>query len=556
MTTPMPTRIIQITCAAIDDGLSVSHAPGAILLELTQTDSAAPPLIIHGRPVIRGRARVLAVGAPADVATHPALAASAVPITHIDLPTHAVIPGLVNAHTHLDLTHIGPTALPPGGGFRDFAGIVMNARCVDDADIAASVRRGIELNLAGGVVAVGDIAGHAAGRPRLEPWRTLRQSPLSGVSFIEFFALGTGAARSRDAMTRTLDEAAAELQEHANSLATGQPISSGIGGTGVPPVPNGPALPHRRDACATDNSIDPDTPRLGLSPHAPYSVERAMYAWAQQQSQHLAAFTGTPAPVMTHLAESSDERDFITNAQGPMRAFLERLSLWEERLRDNAPTPTSPGIGHGRSPIAHLAPLLAQSRTIIVHANDVSEADLDLLAHANQAVGLALVYCPRSSAYFNASGMFGPHRWRDMLARGIPVALGTDSIINLPNGSERAETGLFSSLAEMRHLWQSTPHSADLARQLLRMATTDAAAVLDIPNAGSRFTLAPNAEPLGLAAVRVEPKAATSPGSAWVATPTATLSGGGLAAVLDAITPAELLFVRNESGLAVKQNPS
>lgn len=514
----MPTRIIHITAASIDDGISVSHAPGAILLELTQSHPAAPPLILHNRAVLRGRARVLAVGAPAEIAAHPALksAATSGGITRLDLPTHALIPGLVNAHTHLDLTHIGPTALPAGGGFRDFAGIVINARRTDDDAIAASVHRGIQLNLAGGVVAVGDIAGHAAGRPRLAPWRTLRSSPLTGVSFIEFFALGTGASRSREAMTRTLDEAAAELCE------------------------------------STRNT---DAPRLGLSPHAPYSVERAMYAWAQQHSHHLATITGAPAPVMTHLAESPDERDFITHAQGPMRAFLERLNLWEDRLRDDAPTPTSPAIGAGRTPIAHLAPLLAQSRTIIVHANDVSDADLDLLAHANKSVGLAIVYCPRSSAYFNAPRIFGPHRWRDFLARGIPVALGTDSIINLPPGSQHADTGLFSSLAEMRLLWQSTPHAADLARQLLRMATTAAATVLDIPHAASRFSLAADSEPLGLAAVRVLPPESPAPAQATTASATPPHTSIGLPAVLNAITPAELLFLRNSSGLTVIENP-
>ncbi|HSV15726.1 MAG TPA: amidohydrolase family protein, partial [Tepidisphaeraceae bacterium] len=41
----------------------------------------------------------------------------------------------------------------------------------------------------------------------------------------------------------------------------------------------------------------------------------------------------------------------------------------------------------------------------------------------------SVVYCPRTHAYFGHP----PHRWRDMLAAGINVAVGTDSCASSPD---------------------------------------------------------------------------------------------------------------------------
>src|SRR6185295_5433024 len=57
--------------------------------------------------------------------------------------------------------------------------------------------------------------------------------------------------------------------------------------------------------------------------------------------------------------------------------------------------------------------------------NYCDDAELDLLAAGKASV----VYCPRTHAYFSHP----PHRWREMLARGINVAIGTDSCASSPD---------------------------------------------------------------------------------------------------------------------------
>ncbi|HRQ74132.1 MAG TPA: hypothetical protein PLU35_13995, partial [Phycisphaerales bacterium] len=130
--------------AAFDAGGLVS-APVSLLVEVGAT----------------GRAVALAVGTPGEVSRHPGASSARV----VGLAGCVILPGLVNAHTHLDLTHLGPRPHDPEEGFVAWVERVRAGRRQEDDGIAESVRRGVGLCLAGGTVAVGDIAGAPGGRP-------------------------------------------------------------------------------------------------------------------------------------------------------------------------------------------------------------------------------------------------------------------------------------------------------------------------------------------------------------------------------------------------------
>ncbi len=340
----------------------------------------------------------------------------------IDRSGEVLLPAFVNAHTHLDLTHIGPRPYDPRDGFDSWLQMILAERRHDDAPIRASVLRGVERCLAGGVVAVGDIAGVG----RTEPLEELRASPLAGESYIEFFGLG---ARQRDAA----DAIAAVVAQHL----------------------------------ADDQSV-----RLGLSPHAPYTAGPAL-------CQH-AGDSGLP--VCTHLAESDAERRFVEQGDGPMRTLLDALGV----LDDDAPA----DFGRGKRPIAHLADALRARPWLLAHVCDASDDEIALLAETNASVA----YCPRSSSYFAHHAVLGPHRYRDMLAAGVNVCLGTDSIVNLPPAERGAPT--LGVLDEMRFLSQRD-HTDP--RTLLAMGTVNGAAALALDP--ERFTLTPG-EKAGLTSVR------------------------------------------------------
>lgn len=217
----------------------------------------------------------------------------------------------------------------------------------------------------------------------------------------------------------------------------------------------------------------------GLSPHAPYSVSLNGFAAAREMAAK------ARVPLVTHLGESPEEAELIACGRGPLREFLESLGLWNARVASM--------FGKGLTPMAHLASMLGRGFTC-VHVNQASDEDLELLA----ASGASVVYCPRASVHYGGERAFGPHRYREMMARAIPVALGTDSVANLPPGALEAEGEGISILEEMRLLHRRDGVSA---RTLLRMATVVGARVIGLDE--SRVGLGAGCRPLGLVAIPV-----------------------------------------------------
>ena len=121
--------------------------------------------------------------------------------------------------------------------------------------------------------------------------------------------------------------------------------------------------------------------------------------------------------------------------------------------------------------------------------NDADDAGIETLART----GASVVYCPRASAYFGAASHFGPHRFLDMLASGVPVCLGTDSIVNLDTPTR------ISPLDDARLLARTT--DAD-ARTLLAMMTTHGATALGL--SPDRFVFREGTPIAGINAVRLE----------------------------------------------------
>lgn len=346
----------------IEDALAASASPGSLLLEVSDAEAFGPATLAG--------LKVLAAGSPALVDRHPAAARAQVR----NLEGKVLIPAMVNAHTHLDLTHIGPRPFDRASGFMGFVQTVREHRHSDAGAIEASVLEGAARLLAGGVVAVGDIAGAVKGKPSDAAHRALAKTPLWGVSFVEYFAIGA------------MERAACDwIEQFAGNFDNAE-------------TPPGSRL------------------RVGLQPHAPNTVSPAMYAMGVD----LARRRGWP--LMTHLSETAEELEFVGQGLGPQRAFLERMGLWEDRILED--------IGRGRTPVGHVGAILDAARFAAVHVNYATDTDIETLALTETPV----VYCPRASIYFEVDQQFGPHRYGDMMRAGIPVALGTDSVINLPGG--------------------------------------------------------------------------------------------------------------------------
>lgn len=238
----MSCRRQLVSAACIVDGSHVHASPGALLLEGREIVAAGPPE---------------AIGEVPDV-------------EHVDLSGTVVMPALVNAHAHLDLTHLDGITFE--GDFIRWIEQVRSARATEDDAIAGSVRAGIERALAGGTALLGDIAGVGS----TVPVEVLRASPLGGTSYVEIFGIGRARDRGLGLIRKVVETIAPDAQ-------------------GV---------------------------MLGLQPHAPYSCDPQVYQAAME----------TGLPLCTHLAETPDELEFTMSGSGPLVEMLRRFGLWDESI--------------------------------------------------------------------------------------------------------------------------------------------------------------------------------------------------------------------------------
>lgn len=347
------------------------------------------PPIREGAVVFDGGV-ILDVGAARDmVARHPDAAV-------VDRLGDTLLPGLINAHTHLELSEFA-CGSPPASFVDWVLGLVPRGR-IDLETIHQSVARSVPIGVAQclrfGITCVGDISRHCTvSRP------LLRNGPLRVVSYGEVLAMGQRRG--------LLDE---------------------------------------RITTATDDRFESAWLRTAITPHAPYSVEMEGYRRCVRIARSRAM------PIATHLAETPDETTFLADHGGPFRRLWDALNAWDEAV---------PRWAGGPIRFAEAVGLLENPRTLLAHVNYCDDAEMDILARGRASV----VYCPRTHTYFGHP----PHRWRDMLARGINVAAGTDSCASSP------DLNLVEELRALRRVAPGLP--ADV---IWNMATANAAKALDM----------------------------------------------------------------------------
>ena len=125
-------------------------------------------MVRDGAVVLDG-GRAIAVGPARDVRrAHPGA-------TVHDFGDAVILPGLVNAHAHLELSHLRPPSSV--ASFTDWLAAVMSSPAPSTAD---SVRAGAAESLRFGVTTVGDIS-----REAIVARQALARSRLNGVSYGE-----------------------------------------------------------------------------------------------------------------------------------------------------------------------------------------------------------------------------------------------------------------------------------------------------------------------------------------------------------------------------------
>lgn len=354
----------------------------------------APP-VSDGAVLVAADGRIAACG-PDHAVPHP-------PGTpEEEWPDTVLVPGLVNTHTHLELTGLEGQVEEDG-----FAEWITRLRRLKEgrtpAEFLAAARQGVRDCWAAGVTTVADTGDTGA------VIQALAELGGTGVVFQEVFGPHPGqVAASMEFLSARVE---------ALRAFTGPRI------------------------------------RLGVSPHAPYSVSAPLYAAVAGYA------SARDLPVAVHLAESVAESALVVGGIGEFAA------MWRDR---GIPVPASAG----RSPVDYLDRQgVLGPRTLAIHVVQADAQDISTLA----ARDVAVAHCPLS----NHRHHHGEAPVGALVRGGVRVGVGTDSV---------ASVGRLDLMAEARAArilgWLD-------AEEALALGTREAARALGL--AGEAGVLAPGA---------------------------------------------------------------
>jgi cytosine/adenosine deaminase-related metal-dependent hydrolase len=262
-----------------------------------------------------------------------------------------LLPGLINTHTHLELTAMRGFLedLP----FAEWIVRLQRAKTtvLTPESMLDAAKLGIAEGLLAGITTYGDTCDSGVA---LEAMRVMG---VRGIMYQEVFGPDP----------KTCHEAVTALRGKLSAL--GQALSSLV--------------------------------RLGVSPHAPYTVSDELF-------QAVAALADEMnLPMAVHIAESAEEDAYVREASGP---FADGHRARVFRVAPRADTPVS---------LLERLGVLAR-RPLLIHCVRTTESDIRAIAAAR----CAIAHCPASNAKLG-HGIAPLDEW---IAHGITVGLGSDSM--------------------------------------------------------------------------------------------------------------------------------
>ena len=235
-------------------------------------------------------------------------------INVVDWGSAVIMPGLVNAHAHLELTCL-QGRLVRFSSFCDWLSqLILQRRQWKREDYIESARRGCEMAVNSGTTLIGDISASGVS------WEALRSTRLRKVVF---------------------EEALSFLPERAGEILA--------------------SLEDRLNKREPDALLCP-----GISPHAPYSVS------AQLFRPLCALARRTSLPLAIHAAETQEELEFLDSGTGEFREFLTTLGVLPDAYQPPRmkPIPYLENLGILESPVLliHCNYLDPESMAIILRS--------------------------------------------------------------------------------------------------------------------------------------------------------------------------------------------
>ena len=331
------------------------------------------PPIENGAVAVSGN-RIVDVGRFDDIKTRNAG-------NTLDLGEQVLLPGLINAHCHLDYTCLRGK-IPPQKSFTEWiCAINAEKATLAPKDYIASINEGFAEAKRFGTTTIANLTVFPELIPQIQP-------PVRTCWFAELIDI--------------------RAPERANEL-----VDSAIESLGRARSQGAP---------------------LGLAPHALFTASKDLFRRCEEiaQREHIL--------LTTHLAESREEMEMFRAASGPLYEFIKSIGRPMDDCGSKTPLELFLDlIGSGGSPNRPRAIEVNRPYVswIVAHLNELTESDFELLERSNSK--FHVVHCPRSHNYFGHS----PFAFDRLRSFGFNICLGTDSLASNESLSLFAEMRAF-----------------------------------------------------------------------------------------------------------------
>jgi cytosine/adenosine deaminase-related metal-dependent hydrolase len=242
-----------------------------------------------------------------------------------DLGDVALLPGLVNAHTHLEFSYLQRPLGKPGMRLVDWIRLVIAERGRTDIAPVLSTDSGWTESRQYGATTVCDIVS-----------RAMAPGVWSGDILAAIEVIGFSRARAASALSAVIEQL-----DRSKKADGGYAVTAGRGAS------------------------------FAISPHAPYTVSPELL----RQLVDLAI--SRKLLIAMHVAESAEELELLDSGTGQFQALLDERSMWDAEA-----------VPRGSRPMDYLRMLAVAPRTLVIHGNYLQEDERAFLASHRDRMSL------------------------------------------------------------------------------------------------------------------------------------------------------------------------
>jgi aminodeoxyfutalosine deaminase len=254
----------------------------------------------------------------------------------VDLGDQALLPGLINAHCHLDYTCLRGK-IPPTKSFTDWIRAINAAKAkLSEQDYLASITKGFTEAKRFGTTTIANLTALPELIPQIDP-------PIRTWWFAELIDV-------RD-------------PNRANGL-----VDRAIG-----------ALKRARDSGGA----------IGLAPHALFTASGNLYRRCEEIAGR------DDVLLTTHLAESREEMSMFRDESGPLYEFMKSIGRSMDDCGQGTPLQR---FLTARDSSTTLRSARNDNDWLVAHLNELTKSDFELLGKSNMQ--FHVVHSPRSHDYF------------------------------------------------------------------------------------------------------------------------------------------------------------